>query len=87
MQDAFVRDIIVERLEMSDCEKGAVLCGFPRNYKQARMFEQWLAMQDEDITGAIVVQCPEELVGLRYGRRRRKCVIVASLSGGGSRMS
>ena len=40
ISDEVVFSLLTERLMKSDCERGYVLDGFPRNLKQAKMYDE-----------------------------------------------
>lgn len=68
--DDLVIGILEQRVLESDCRRGFVLDGFPRNTAQAEALEQMLARQGRGIEHVISLQVPtEELVRRLSGRR------------------
>ena len=62
--------MIKERLGRPDCEKGAILDGFPRTLEQAKALDGMLANQGSKIDLVPALSVPdEELMGRLTGRR------------------
>lgn len=59
--DSLTVEMLKERLTESDCEKGFILDGFPRNINQAEKFG--------DVDHAIFCDCAEEVLLKRLGGR------------------
>jgi len=71
--DDVVIDIIDERLRESDCERGFILDGFPRNISQAEALQALLAKIGKKIDHVINIEVDtEELVRRLTGRRTCK---------------
>jgi adenylate kinase len=78
--DVTVR-MVVERLGRPDCEKGAVLDGFPRTLNQADALDGMLAQHEQRVAAALLIQVRDEEVVKRLTARRtcRKCGTVYNL--------
>lgn len=68
--DELVVDLVVDRVQQADCEKGYVLDGFPRTIPQAESLDAALAKLGEKIDYAIDVDVPDENIIKRMGGRR-----------------
>ena len=68
--DELVVDLVVDRLQQADCEKGYVLDGFPRTIPQAESLDAALAKLGEKMDYAIDVDVPDENIVNRMGGRR-----------------
>ena len=61
--------MVLERLSEPDCEKGALLDGFPRNTEQAEALDEALAMQKKVIDVVVYIKVSEgELLKRLSGR-------------------
>lgn len=68
--DELVVDLIMDRFEQPDCEKGYVLDGFPRTIPQAKALDAALAGKNDAIEYAIDVDVPDaEIISRMSGRR------------------
>ncbi len=68
--DDVVVGIVQERLSESDCERGALLDGFPRTVVQARSLDRVLGEMDCRLDGVIHIEVEEEeLIARLTGRR------------------
>jgi adenylate kinase len=47
VSDDIVNDIVAERIEQDDCQKGFILDGYPRNVQQAETFKRTLRPNDK----------------------------------------
>lgn len=67
--------MVLDRLARPDCEKGAMLDGFPRTVAQATALEEALEAQDHAIDVVLNIQVPEEELIQRVTGRRlcRNC--------------
>ncbi|HLC34705.1 MAG TPA: nucleoside monophosphate kinase, partial [Anaerolineales bacterium] len=52
--------MLLQRLAESDCEKGAILDGFPRTVEQAEALDGALAVQGKHVDRAILLEVSEE---------------------------
>ena len=68
--DELVCDLVVDRIQQSDCEKGYVLDGFPRTIPQAEALTAALEKLGTSIDYAINVEVPDENILRRMGGRR-----------------
>ena len=68
--DELVCDLVVDRIQQSDCEKGYVLDGFPRTIPQAEALTAALEKLGTGIDYAINVEVPDANVLNRMGGRR-----------------
>ena len=58
--DELVVDLVVDRVQQSDCQKGYVLDGFPRTIPQAESLDAALEKLGEKVDFAINVEVPDE---------------------------
>ena len=68
--DELVCDLVVDRIQQSDCEKGYVLDGFPRTIPQAEALTDALEKLGTGIDYAINVEVPDANILNRMGGRR-----------------
>ena len=68
--DELVVDLVVDRVNQSDCEKGYVLDGFPRTIPQAEALDNALTAMGQAIDYAINVEVPDENIVNRMSGRR-----------------
>ena len=68
--DELVVDLVVDRVQQSDCENGYVLDGFPRTIPQAEALDAALANLGDKVDYAINVEVPDENIINRMGGRR-----------------
>ena len=68
--DEIVLDVIVDRLEESDCENGYVLDGFPRTIVQAKALDEMLAAAGNKLERIIDVNVPDSSIVDRMSGRR-----------------
>ena len=68
--DELVCDLVVDRIQQSDCEKGYVLDGFPRTIPQAAALTAALEKLGTGIDYAINVEVPDANILNRMGGRR-----------------
>ncbi|MDZ7615683.1 MAG: adenylate kinase [Patescibacteria group bacterium] len=69
--DAIIVDIIRERLEQSDCQKGYLLDGFPRTIAQAESLDAMLAKQGTRLDVVLELSVPEDELFKRLAGRGR----------------
>ena len=68
--DSVVIGLVKERIQESDCKKGYMLDGFPRNVSQAEALDKMLGELTMKIDHVVSIDVPaEELVGRLTGRR------------------
>jgi adenylate kinase len=58
--DQITIQMVLERLSAPDCERGAILDGFPRNLEQAEALDKALAQQGKAIDKVIYINVSEE---------------------------
>lgn len=68
--DELVVDLVVDRVNKTDCEKGYVLDGFPRTIPQAEALDGALAKMGGSVNYAINVRVPDENIVQRMSGRR-----------------
>jgi adenylate kinase len=61
--------MVLERLSAPDCDRGAILDGFPRNLEQAQALDKALAGEGKAIDKVIYIKVPEEELLKRLGGR------------------
>ncbi|MDJ1181830.1 adenylate kinase [Roseofilum casamattae] len=69
--DRLVLDLVQERLQQDDAQKGWILDGFPRNTLQAEALQQMLSSNNNDYDCAIFLDVPEEILVERLLGRGR----------------
>lgn len=68
--DTVVIGLVKERIQQSDCAKGYMLDGFPRNVSQAEALDKMLADLKSKIDDVVCIEVPSgELLGRLTGRR------------------
>jgi adenylate kinase len=67
--DEITIQMVLERLGKPDCQKGAIVDGFPRNLKQAKALDDVLAEQSKAIDKVINIKVSEAEVIKRLSRR------------------
>lgn len=68
--DDLVVDLVVDRVQQSDCSNGYVLDGFPRTIPQAESLDTALEKLNDKIDFAINVEVPDENIIRRMSGRR-----------------
>lgn len=79
--DELVVDLVVDRVQQSDCQKGYVLDGFPRTIPQAESLDAALEKLGEKVDFAINVEVPDENIISRMGGRRACVAVHCTLHG------
>lgn len=72
--DELTVDLVLDRLEAEDCQRGYILDGFPRNLFQAEALTKALSDRGEDIDFALHFEINEEEI-LRRMSGRRVCPV------------
>ena len=72
--DELVCDLVVDRIQQADCEKGYILDGFPRTIPQAEALENALNAIEQKLDYAIDIDVPDENIINRMSGRRA-CVV------------
>ena len=68
--DELVCDLVVDRIQHADCEKGYILDGFPRTIPQAEALENALNAIEQKLDYAIDIDVPDENIINRMSGRR-----------------
>lgn len=68
--DELIMDIMEERLQQEDCQKGYLLDGFPRTIPQAVALKSLLARLGEKLDCALALDIPREVIIDRLTTRR-----------------
>ena len=68
--DELVCDLVVDRIQQADCEKGYILDGFPRSIPQAEALENALNAIEQKLDYAIDIDVPDENIINRMSGRR-----------------
>ena len=68
--DELVSDLVVDRIQQADCEKGYILDGFPRTIPQAEALEAALNAIEQKLDYAIDIDVPDENIINRMSGRR-----------------
>ncbi|MFC1643574.1 adenylate kinase [Chlamydiota bacterium] len=73
--DRIVNEIIIDRLNRSDCEKGFILDGYPRTINQAKIFDNALQEMEQKIDMVLNLVADEKVIKFRLTGRRicRNC--------------
>ena len=68
--DELINKVIAERLDSGEADDGFLLDGFPRTIGQAEMLEETLNRRGRELTGALLIEAPDEDVVQRLSGRR-----------------
>lgn len=68
--DDLVVELVIDRLNQPDCERGYLLDGFPRTIPQAQALDAALDQKNDSIDCAIDVNVPDENIIKRMSGRR-----------------
>ena len=68
--DELVCDLVVDRIQQADCEKGYILDGFPRTIPQAEALENALNAIEQKLDYALDIDVPDENIINRMSGRR-----------------
>ena len=68
--DELVCDLVVDRIQQADCEKGYILDGFPRTIPQAEALEAALNAIEQKLDYAVDIDVPDENIINRMSGRR-----------------
>ena len=68
--DELVCDLVVDRIQQADCEKGYILDGFPRTIPQAEALDNALNAIEQKLDYAIDIDVPDENIINRMSGRR-----------------
>jgi adenylate kinase len=68
--DDLMNGVIAERLESGEADDGFLLDGFPRTIGQAEMLDETLTRLGRSLTGALLIEAPDDEVVRRLSGRR-----------------
>ncbi len=68
--DELINNVIAERLDSGEAHDGFLLDGFPRTIGQAEMLEETLNGRGRQLTGALLIEAPDDDVVQRLSGRR-----------------
>jgi adenylate kinase len=68
--DELICKVIMEKVDSPEAEDGFLLDGFPRNLNQAEVLEEALERRSRRLTGALMIEAPDEEVIRRLSGRR-----------------
>ncbi len=68
--DALMAELVVERLEQRDCQRGFILDGFPRTIAQAEILDELLAKRESAIDAVLMLDVSDATVIARLSQRR-----------------
>jgi len=74
VSDDIVNQIVAERIEKPDCERGFILDGYPRTLAQAQALQQLLAAKNTALDAVIALRVDEELLLARIEKRAQEAV-------------
>ncbi|MEA3475955.1 MAG: adenylate kinase [Candidatus Cloacimonadota bacterium] len=79
--DNIILDLVEKRVTQSDCENGALFDGFPRNVKQATMFQNMKYVKNSESFYVILIDIPDKEAIKRLSNRRYcpKCKSIYNL--------
>lgn len=67
--DVLIVEMVSERLNQPDCQKGFILDGFPRTVVQAEKLDDILAKMGKNLDGVISIDVPKEEIVSRLSQR------------------
>jgi adenylate kinase len=68
--DELICEVIADRFDSGEADNGFLLDGFPRTVGQAEMLDTLLESRDRRLTGALLIEAPDEEVIRRLSGRR-----------------
>jgi adenylate kinase len=68
--DELINKVIAERLDSGEADDGFLLDGFPRTIGQAEMLEETLEGRGRKLSGALLIEAPDDEVVRRLSGRR-----------------
>jgi len=72
--DDIVNQIVAERIEQADCQRGFILDGYPRTIAQAQALQAILAAKNSRLDGVIELRVDEELLLARIEKRVQESI-------------
>ena len=70
VNDEIMRELVTERLQKADCQKGFILDGFPRTIVQGKALDEILAESHHRLDFVFVMEIEEEALVTRLSNRR-----------------
>lgn len=70
--DKLVVDLVADRIDNPDCDKGYILDGFPRTVNQAEELDRVLTQRTEGVSAVLYFDAPREVLIERIAGRARK---------------
>lgn len=70
--DELTVSLVIDRISRTDCEKGYILDGFPRNVRQGEALDKALVQRGEQVTAALNFDAPRQTVIDRIAGRALK---------------
>ena len=61
VDDKIVMNLLINRIQLSDCKNGYILDGFPRNLYQAKMYNHYLLSNNKQLGIAILIDLTKEI--------------------------
>ena len=80
ISDDIITNLLEERIKEPDCNKGFVLDGYPRTYRQAELLDELLNKLNRKITKVMELVVPDELAFKRI-LGRKKCEYCGTVYG------
>ena len=79
--DTVVLEMVKNRIQNSDCDKGYILDGFPRTIPQAEGLDAILKQLTQELNAVLVIQADQDEIVKRLSSRRscRRCLSVYNL--------
>ncbi|OGL44128.1 MAG: adenylate kinase [Candidatus Schekmanbacteria bacterium RBG_13_48_7] len=68
--DSLIMELINERIQKPDCQKGMIMDGFPRTIEQAKELDKLLNKKEIKLNHVLEIVLPEDEVVLRLSGRR-----------------
>jgi adenylate kinase len=68
--DELICEVIAERFDSGEADNGFLLDGFPRTVGQAEMLDRLLERRGRELTGALLIEAPDDEVIRRLSGRR-----------------
>ena len=87
--DELVCDLVVDRIQQADCEKGYILDGFPRTIPQAEALENALNAIEQKLDYAIDIDVPDDCTGSviqKLSQRKGELLGMSPINGGYTRL-
>lgn len=69
VNDQIVVELLINRIQLSDCSNGYILDGFPRNLFQAQLYTNYLEKNNKNLGVAIIINLDKDVAKLRINNR------------------